>query len=72
MRGGREGGREGGRNDLLTRENGTLHGRTVGDCLVGVDALIELFAVEEVGEELLDLSEGEREGGREGGRRCVK
>jgi hypothetical protein len=34
-----------------------LDGGTVGDGLVGVDALLELLAVEEVAEELLDLGD---------------
>jgi len=41
-----------------------LHGRTVSDGFVGIDALVQLFAVEKVGKELLDLK---REGGREKG-----
>ncbi|KAI3485069.1 hypothetical protein L1887_51742 [Cichorium endivia] len=41
----------------VTRENGGLDGGTVCDGLVGVDRLVELAAVEEVGEELLDLGD---------------
>ena len=68
-----EGGREGRREGRLTGENGALHGRTVSDGFIGVDALVQLLAVEEVREELLDLEkEGGVEGGREGGRGCVK
>ena len=34
-----------------------LDGGTVGDSLVGVDALLELLAAEEVGQKLLDLGD---------------
>ena len=64
----KEGAREGKREALLTRKNGPLHGSAIGDCFVGIDALVKLLAVEEIGEELLDLRKGGREGGREGGR----
>jgi hypothetical protein len=39
----------------LSGEDTGLNGGTVGNSLVGVDALLELLAVEEVAEELLDL-----------------
>lgn len=38
----------------LAGEDTGLDGSTVGDSLIGVDGLLELLAVEEVGEELLD------------------
>jgi hypothetical protein len=38
----------------VTRENGGLDGSTVGDGLIGVDALVGLLSVEEVGDELDD------------------
>jgi hypothetical protein len=38
----------------LSGEDTGLNGGTVGDGLIGVDALLELLAVEEVGKELLD------------------
>jgi hypothetical protein len=38
----------------LSGEDTGLDGGTVGDSLIGVDALLELLAVEEVGKELLD------------------
>ena len=38
----------------LAGEDTSLNSGTVGDSLVGVDALLELLAVEEVGQELLD------------------
>lgn len=39
----------------LAREDTSLDGGTVGNSLVGVDALLEFLATEEVAEELLDL-----------------
>ena len=42
---------------LVAVENGSLDGGTVGDGLIGVDGLVELLAVEEVGEELLNLGD---------------
>jgi hypothetical protein len=41
----------------LSREDTGLDGGTVGNSLVGVDALLELLATEEVAEELLDLGD---------------
>lgn len=41
----------------LAGEDTGLDGGTVGDSLVGVDALLELLATEEVAEELLDLGD---------------
>jgi len=41
----------------LSRQNSGLHGRTVGHGLIGVDALLELLAVEELGQKLLDLGD---------------
>lgn len=41
----------------LAGEDTGLDGSTVGDGLVGVDALLELLATEEVAEELLDLGD---------------
>jgi hypothetical protein len=41
----------------LSREDTSLDGGTVGNSLVGVDALLELLAAEEVAEELLDLGD---------------
>ena len=41
----------------LAREDTGLDGGTVGDSLIGVDALLELLAAEEVAEELLDLGD---------------
>ena len=39
----------------IARENRCLDGSTVGDGLIGVDALVGLLAVEEVGHELNDV-----------------
>ena len=44
------------RGGLAGKDTG-LNGGTVGDSLIGVDALLELLAVEEVAEELLDLGD---------------
>jgi hypothetical protein len=41
----------------VTRQDGGLDGSTVGDSLVGVDGLVGLLAVEEVGDHLLDLGD---------------
>jgi hypothetical protein len=41
----------------LAGEDTGLDGGTVGDSLIGVDALLELLAVEELGEELLDAGD---------------
>lgn len=41
----------------LSGENGGLHGSSVGDGLIGVDGLVELLAVEEVLQELLNLGD---------------
>jgi len=41
----------------LAGEDTGLDGGTVGDSLVGVNALLELLAAEEVGKELLDLGD---------------
>jgi hypothetical protein len=41
----------------LSGEDTGLDGSTVGNSLVGVDALLELLATEEVAEELLDLGD---------------
>jgi len=41
----------------VTGENGSLDGSTVGDSLIGVDGLVGLLAVEEVGDELLNLGD---------------
>jgi hypothetical protein len=41
---------------LATEDTG-LNGGTVGNSLIGVDALLELLAAEEVAEELLDLGD---------------
>jgi hypothetical protein len=41
----------------LSGEDTGLNGGTPGDGLVGVDALLELLAVEELGQELLDLGD---------------
>lgn len=41
----------------VTREDSSLDGSTVGDGLVGVDGLVGLLAVEEVGDHLLDLGD---------------
>ena len=41
----------------LSGEDTGLDGGTVGNSLIGVDALLELLAVEEVAEELLDLGD---------------
>lgn len=41
----------------LTAEDSGLDGGTIGDSLVGVDALAQLLAVEEVLEQLLDLGD---------------
>src|SRR5207253_2762654 len=42
---------------LLASQNGSLHSGTVSDGLIGVDALVQLLAVEEVGQQLLDLGD---------------
>ena len=42
---------------LFTIENGSLDGGTIGNGLIGVDGSVELLAVEEVGEHLLDLGD---------------
>jgi len=39
----------------VTREDGSLDSSTVGNSLIGVDGLVGLLAVEEVGDHLLDL-----------------
>merc|ERR1719440_2176423 len=44
----------------LAREDAALHRRAVGDGLVGVDALVGLFAVEEILEEGLHLGDARR------------
>jgi len=44
----------------LAGEDTGLDGGTVGDGLVGVDALLELLAVEELGQELLDAGDTSR------------
>ena len=41
----------------LAREDTSLDSGTVGNGLIGVDALLELLAIEEVDEELLDLGD---------------
>lgn len=41
----------------LAREDTGLNGGTIGDGLVGVDALLELLAIEELAEELLDAGD---------------
>lgn len=41
----------------VTRQDSGLDGSTVGNSLVGVDGLVGLLAVEEVGDELLDLGD---------------
>ena len=41
----------------LSGEDTGLNGGTVGNSLIGVDALLELLAAEEVAEELLDLGD---------------
>jgi hypothetical protein len=38
----------------VTRKNGSLNGSTIGDGLVGVDALVKFFTVKEVGNEFDD------------------
>ena len=40
---------------LVTIEDGSLHGGTVSDGLIGVDGLVQLLAIEEVVQQLLDL-----------------
>jgi hypothetical protein len=47
----------GGLGRSVTRENGGLDGSAVGNSLIGVDGLAGLLAVEEVGDELLDLGD---------------
>ena len=42
---------------FVSAENGGLNGGSVGDSFVGVDGLVEFFAVEVVLEELLDLGD---------------
>ena len=42
---------------VSTRENGGLHGGTVGYGLIGVDGLVELLAVEVLGQQLLHLGD---------------
>jgi len=42
---------------LVTIEDSGLDGGTVSNSLIGVDGLVELLTVEEVGEELLDLGD---------------
>lgn len=42
---------------LVSGENGSLDGSTVGDSLIRVDGLVELLAVEEVLQQLLDLGD---------------
>jgi hypothetical protein len=44
----------------LSREDTGLNGGTVGNGLIGVDALLELLAVEVIAEELLDLGDAGR------------
>ena len=41
----------------LAREDTSLDGGTVGNSLIGVDALLELLAVEELGQKLLDTGD---------------
>jgi hypothetical protein len=41
----------------LAREDTSLDGGTVGNGLIGVDALLELLAVEELGQKLLDTGD---------------
>lgn len=47
----------GGLGRSVTREDSGLDGSTVGNSLIGVDGLAGLLAVEEVGDELLDLGD---------------
>jgi hypothetical protein len=44
----------------ISRENGGLDSGTVGHSLVGVDRLVGLLAIEEVGDELDDLGNTSR------------
>ena len=47
----------GGLAGSVTREDSSLDGSTVGNSLIGVDGLVGLLAVEEVGDHLLDLGD---------------
>ncbi len=47
----------GGLGGGITGENGGLDSGTVGNSLIGVDGLVGLLAVEEVGDHLLDLGD---------------
>ena len=47
----------GGLGRCVTGEDSSLDGSTVGNSLIGVDGLVGLLAVEEVGDELLDLGD---------------
>ena len=41
----------------VTREDSSLDSGTISDCLIRVDALVRLLAIEEVGDELDDMGD---------------
>ena len=43
--------------DLLTSENGSLDSGSISNSFIGVDGLVEVLAVEEVRDQLLDLGD---------------